>query len=462
MVALDFSIVSVALPDIGRDLGFTSTASLQWVMTAFILFIAGFLLLFGRASDLFGRRKLFLIGVGIFAVFSLAGGLAQAPWELVIFRAGQGIGAAMVGPSAMSLLTRSFPEGPQRQKALSVNGAVLMLGFIVGVISGGIITGSLGWRWTMLLLAIIAVIVFIVAIPLLEESRDAEAVRLDIPGAALATGGILALVYGISTGDSAGWTSPITLITLIGGVVLLGAFLFAEGRHPVPLAPLSVLRRPSVKWSGLCGFITFGMCGGATVLETLYMEDVLGYGPLRTGLTLIPLGASAVLGGLIGNKTIGLLGTRKALISGLTLQGISIGLMMLLPLTGNFTLLALTNIGLGLGHVTAVIAFNITITSGLPNDQQGLAGGLAQTAQQLGSAIWLPVLAAVVTARTVMLAPTTSATEATLGGLHGALLLAGIIALFGAVVAIIFLRSRPGAGAQAQRTPERQTAPLAD
>jgi EmrB/QacA subfamily drug resistance transporter len=449
MVALDFSIVSVALPAIGHDLGFTSTADLQWVMTAFILFIAGFLLLFGRASDLFGRRRLFLIGVALFTVFSLAGGLAETPWLLILARAGQGIGAAMVGPSAMSLLTTSFREGPERQKALSVNGAVLMLGFIVGVISGGIITGALSWRWTMLLLAIIGGVVFVAAIALLEESKDANAARLDVPGAVLATAGILALVYGISTGDSAGWDSPATIGTLAAGVVFLGLFLYAEAKHPAPLAPLDVLRRRSVKWGGLAGFITFGMCGGATVLETLYMQDVLGYSPMRTGLSLIPLGGSAVIGGLIGNRTIGALGVPRALVCGLLLQAVSTGLMVLLPQTGNFTLLVLTNIGLGFGHVTAVIAFNITVTSGLPDDKQGLAGGLAQTAQQLGSAVWLPVLAAVVTARTASLASTGDTVAATTSGLHAGLLTAALIALFGAAVATIFLRGRRTAAATA-------------
>ncbi|MCR6487394.1 MFS transporter [Amycolatopsis sp. OK19-0408] len=449
MVALDFSIVSVALPTIGRDLGFSSTADLQWVMTAFILFIAGFLLLFGRASDLFGRRRLFLIGVALFTVFSLAGGLADTPWLLILARAGQGIGAAMVGPAAMSLLTTSFREGPERQKALSVNGAVLMLGFIVGVISGGIITGALSWRWTMLLLAIIGAIVFVAALALLEESKDANAARLDVPGAVLATAGILSLVYGISTGDSAGWDSPATIGTLAGGVVLLGLFLFAESRHPAPLAPLDVLRRRSVKWGGLAGFITFGMCGGATVLETLYMQDVLGWSPLRTGLSLIPLGGSAVIGGLIGNKVIGALGVPRALVCGLLLQAVATGLMTLLPEGGDFALLIVTNIGLGFGHVTAVIAFNITVTSGLPNDKQGLAGGLAQTAQQLGSAVWLPVLAAVVTARTASLQGSGTTVSATTGGLHAGLLTAGLIALFGALVATIFLRGRQTATATA-------------
>jgi len=440
LVGLDFSIVSVALPSIGRALGFATTGDLQWVMTAYILFIAGFLLLFGRASDLFGRRRLLAIGLLLFTIFSLAGGLATAPGILIAARAGQGIGAAMVGPSALSLVTTSFREGAEREKALSVNGTVLMLGFIVGVIGGGVITDLLSWRWTMLLLSITGGIVLIGVLAMISENRVNTAVRLDAPGAVLATGGMLAVIYGISTGDRAGWTSVPTLAALCGGVALLGAFLFAESRHPAPLAPLDVLRRPTVKWGSLAGFTTFGMCGGTTVLLTLYMQDVLNYSPMITGLALIPLGGSAVIGGLVGARVIGRLGVTPSLITGLLVQTVSTASMVLLPVEGNFPVLTMTSIGLGFGHVTAVIAFNLTVTSGLPNDKQGLVSGIAQTAQQLGSATGLPVLAAVVTARTQALSSSSNGDQANVAGLHAGMLTAAVVVFAVSLITVAFLR----------------------
>lgn len=436
LIALDFSIVTVALPEIGRDLDFGATEDLQWVMTAFILPTASLLLLFGRASDLFGRRRLFVTGLVLVTAFSLIAGLASSAEMLVAARAGQGIGSAMIGPAALALLTSSFPEGPQRDRALGVSGALLSLGFVAGAISGGVITSALSWRWTMLILVAIGAIVLIAALLLLPKTRERSGARLDLPGATLATAGLLALVYGVSTAGEAGWTSAPTLVALIGAAVLLASFLAVESRNPAALAPLHILNSRTVKWGGLTGFITFGMTGATTVLLSLYMQDVLDYSPLAAGLAFLAEGVFAIAAGALAPRLIGARGPSRTLIAGLICQAASTGAMVLLPAGGNLGLLLITTAGLGFGHVLAVVAFIGIMTSGLPNGQQGLAGGLAQTAQQLGGAVCIPVLATVVAGQTG--APG-SATDL-LGGLHAGFLVSASVALAGALIAALLLR----------------------
>ncbi|ONI84789.1 MFS transporter [Saccharothrix sp. ALI-22-I] len=444
MISLDFSIVTVALPAIDRGLDFGGASQLQWVMTAFILPTAGFLLLFGRVSDLVGRRPLFILGLVIVTAFSLVAGLATAPWMLIAARAGQGVGSAMVGATALALLTASFPEGPRRDKALGVSGALLSLGFVVGTIAGGVITSGLNWRWTMLILVIMGAVVLVGAVMLLDKHEERHPARLDVPGALLATVGLLALVYGISTVGDVGWGSPAALVPLIAAVVLLGAFLAVEGKVKAPLAPLSILRRRTVKWGGLTGLITFGMCGGTTVLLSLYMQDVLHWSPLVTGVGFLAEGIAAMVAGSLAAKFIGRVGTPAILVIGLLVQGLGTAAMLLLPQNGDVVLLTVTTAALGFGHVLSVVSFIGTMTSGVPGEHTGLASGLAQTAQQVGSAVGVAVLAAVVAAATV---PDPAAPEAAaLDGLRSGLLVSAIVTLGGVVVALLFLRKPQQAG----------------
>ncbi|GAA4235524.1 MFS transporter [Actinomadura meridiana] len=436
LVGLDFSIVTVALPEIGRDLHFTTTSDLQWVMTACVLPTASLLLLFGRVADLVGRRRLFVAGLAVLTAFCLVAGLATEPWTLVAARAGQGLGAAMVGPTALTLLTSSFPEGPRRTRALGVNGALLSLGFVVGTIGGGLITNGLNWRWTMLILFVIGTISLVGAVTLLPRSDDRGASRLDVPGAALITAGLLALVYGFSTGGANGWTSARTLASLGGGAVLVAAFLLVEGRRREPLIAPAMLNRRTIKWAGLIGFITFGMCGGTTVLLSLYMQDVLDCSPLTTGFGFITEGVAAIVAGTVASRLIGRIGTGRALVAGLTVQAASTAGMVLLPTGGNLALLLLTSGGLGFGHVVSVVSFITTMTSGLRGEEQGAAGGLAQTAQFLGTTVGVAALAAVVSTRT-----TGTAASDVLTGLHDGLLTAALITLVGAGTALILLRA---------------------
>jgi MFS family permease len=443
MTGLDFSVVTVALPEIGRDLGFGSTGALQWVATACLLPTASLLPLFSRVADIVGRRRLFTLGVTLFSAFSLVAGLATGPLTLIGARAGQGTAAAMIAPTAIALMTTLFPDGPQRTRALGVNGAVLSLGFVLGTLGGGVITSGLNWRWTMLLLAAIGALVLLGAATVLPRTDTRAPARLDVPGATLASIGLFALVYGISTGADAGWGSPSTLASLALASLSLTTFLLVERRHPAPLIPLGLLNKPTVKWSGLIGFITLGMCGGTTVLLSLYMQDVLGYSPLATGTAFLAEGTTALVAGTLAARLIAAWGKAGVMAIGLTVQGLGTGAMVLLPAQDGLPLLLLTSGAMGFGHVLTVVGFITTMTSGLRDDEQGVAGGLSQLPQFLGG-IGTAGLAAIVTARTEALSPTTSPVLATLGGLHSATLTAGTICLTGAALALLLLR--PGAG----------------
>ncbi|MER6291107.1 MFS transporter [Streptomyces sviceus] len=367
------------------------------------------------------------------------GGLAPNPAVLITARAGQGIAAAMIGPTAIALMTASFHEGPQRTKALAVHGALLSLGFVIGTIGGGLITSGLSWRWTMLIMVFLGALIALGAVALLPKDGARIATRLDVPGAILASGGLFALVYGISTGADADWTSGSTLGSLIAAVALIPAFVLVESRHPAPLASLELLNRSTVKWSFVVGFVTFGMCGGTTVLLSLYMQDVLGYSALATGFGFLAEGATALVAGTVASKLIGSLGTCQTMVLGLLAQTVGTGFMVFLPADSNIPLLLiLTSGAMGFGHVLAVVAFITTLTSGLRTDEQG-GGALSQMPQFVG-AIGVAGLAAIVTARSAALASTTTAKLATLGGLHAATLTAGFVCIGGLIVALTPLR----------------------
>ncbi|MGK5556588.1 MFS transporter [Actinomadura kijaniata] len=431
MTGLDYSIVTVALPSIGRDLGFSSPGALQWVATACVLPTAALLPLCGRLSDLVGRRRLFTGGVAAFTAASLAAALAVSPAALVAARVAQGVAAAAIGATAIALLTAVFPEGPRRTRALGVNGAVLSLGFVTGTIGGGVVTTGLDWRWTMLLLVLIGAAALAGA-ALLPRDGDRTAARLDVPGAVLASGGLFALVYAVSTGAHAGWAAV--------AAVALGAFLLVEARHPAPLVPLPLLARPTVKWSLLLGLVTFGMCGGATLLLSLYLQEVLGWSPLETGFGLLAEGVAALAAGGAAGRLVTARGAAFTLVVGLLTQAAGTAAMALLPARGDLPLLPArgdlplllgASAALGFGHVLAVVAFTTALTSGLRDDERGVAGSLAQTPQFVGS-VGVAALAALAGAR------------GGLAGLHAAFLAAGLVTLAGVPVAAFLLPRATG------------------
>ncbi|MEU1225081.1 MFS transporter [Streptomyces sp. NPDC005828] len=403
MLAVDFSILNVALPVIGQGLGFT-LGGLQWIATAFALAAAGFTLLFGRVADLVGRRRLFLGGMALLGVSSLAGGLATGPGTLMAARVAQGLATAAVTPAGLSLLTAAFPEGPLRARALGLNGALMSAGFTTGAILGGVLTDLLSWRWAFLVNVPVALAVLLVAPALLKESRPAVRPRLDVPGAVTVTGGLLALVYGLTATGERGWTDPAALTALAAGAALLTAFVLVERRAASPLVPIHVLRRRTVVWGNLAGLVAFVTETSLVFLMTLYLQDVLGFSPLAAGLSFGVLGAGTVLGGVAASRFIGRFGARAALVSGGLLQAAAtLALYGLGDDRGSLALLLAATFAGGVGNMLAIVGFMVTATSGIPDGEQGMATGLATMTQQIGITMGTPVMSAVVVTAPVLL-----------------------------------------------------------
>ncbi|MEV5238136.1 MFS transporter [Streptomyces cinnamoneus] len=446
MVALDFSILNVALPALGEDLGM-GQADLQWAVTAFALPSGGFLLFFGRLADLYGRRRLFLSGLALFTAASVLATLAWDPASLLTGRALQGLGAAMIVPTGMSLLTTTFTEGPQRERALGISGTLMSLGFTIGMVLGGVMTDSLGWRSTMGLLAVAGAGVLLVAPGLLTESRRADRPRLDVPGAVTVTGGLLALIYALSTAAQRGFGRTDVVVTLVAGVVLLVAFAVVEARAAEPLVSLPMLRRRTVAWGNLAGMMTFAMMSTVIFLLTLYLQEVLELSAVVTGLIFGVQGLFAALGGVTAPRVITRFGARRTLIGGLLAQAVfTAALLGVGRDSASGAWLALVAASLGcVGHLWAIVAYGVTATSGLPDGEQGLATGLVTSSQQVGMTVGIPLLSAVVSARVAVLRDGGSSfADATLGGVRlGLGVDAAVVAVVAVVVAVGLWRRAP-------------------
>lgn len=415
-LAVDFSILNVALPEIGASVGF-SLEHLQWVATAFALCAAGFTLLFGRVADLFGRRRLFLVGMAVLGIASLVGGLATSPGVLLAARVAQGLATAAVTPAALSLLTTSFPEGALRSRALGLNGALMAAGFTTGAILGGVLTDVLSWRWAFFLNVPVAALVLVVAPFVLSEARPAVRPRLDVPGAILVTLGLLAVSYGLTVAPPA----------LLVGVVLLVAFVLVERKVSAPLVPLPVLRRRSVGWGNFAGLLAFATETSLVFVLTLYLQESLGFSALAAGLSFGVLGVGTVLGGIIGPRVIGRLGNVRAIVVGLLVQAVATVSLVLVGLPGSWLwlVLAATFVG-GVANLVAIVGFMVTATSGLPNEEQGLATGIATMSQQVGITMGIPIMSAIVVSQSSVLDGVTTAILVNAGlCLVGALVVAG-------------------------------------
>ncbi|MFJ2769613.1 MFS transporter [Streptomyces sp. NPDC087300] len=406
MVSLDFSVLNVALPVLGPDLGM-STSALQWAVTAFALPSGGFLLLFGRFGDLFGRRRLFLAGLALFGLASLLATFAWDPASFLAGRALQGVGAAAIVPTGMSLLTTTFPEGPQRDRALGISGTLLSLGFTVGMVLGGVLTDTLGWRSTMGLLTLFALLVLPLAPGLLPESRTPDRPRLDIPGAVTVTAGLLALIYALSTAAERGFGGADVLVTLVAGIALLAAFGFIESRAAAPLVSLPMLRRRTVAWGNLGGLVTFSMMTTVVFVLTLYFQEVLHLSAFRTGLVFGVQGVLSVVAGIFAPKVIGRFGARRTLVASLAGQGV-LGAALLGIGEGTWSVwLATAAVSLAsMFHLGAIISYGVTVTSGVPDEEQGLATGLVTSTQQVGITIGIPLLGVLATTNSDLLAGT--------------------------------------------------------
>ncbi|WP_327177356.1 MFS transporter [Streptomyces sp. NBC_01335] len=435
MLAVDFSILNVALPVIGDGLGF-SLSGLQWIATSFALAAAGFTLLFGRVADLFGRRRLFLVGLAVLGLSSLVGGLAQSPEMLIVARVFQGLATAAVTPAGLSLLTTSFPEGPLRQKALGLNGALMSAGFTTGAILGGVLTDLLSWRWSFFINVPVAIAVLAIAPAVIKESRPAVRPKLDVPGAVSVTLGLLALVFGLTQAGEHGWGSGAALGWLASGVVLLLVFYAVESRASSPLVPVSVLKRRTVAWGNVAGVIAFLTETSLVFLMTLYLQEVLGFSPLTAGLSFGVLGVGTVVGGSIAPRVIGATSTRSTLLIGGVLQAVAtLSLVGLGETSGSMGLLLAATFAGGVGNMLVIVGFMVTATTGLADHEQGMATGLATMTQQIGITMGTPIMSAIAAANTDIH-----------DGITTAVIVNTAVVVLGILTSFLFLRSRKPAG----------------
>lgn len=450
MLAVDFSILNVALPAIGTDLKL-SFGNLQWISTLFALGAAGFTLLFGRLADVVGRRRLFLVGLAVLGAASLAGGLAVDPAMLLAARVLQGLATAAVTPAGLSLLTSSFPEGPLREKALGLNGALMSAGFTTGAILGGVLTDLLSWRWSFFINVPVAALVLIVAPAVLKESRPGERPKLDVPGAISVTLGMLAVVLGLTRAGQRGWGDGVALLSLGIGVLLLVAFYGIEHRASAPLLPVRVLRRRSVVWGNVAGMIAFVTETSLVFLLTLYLQKVLGFSPLAAGLSFGVLGLGTVTGGVTAARVINKIGSKATLITGGVVQAVATAALIGLGEQHGWLslLLVATFIG-GVGNMLVIVGFMVTATSGLADDEQGMATGLTTMSQQVGITMGTPIMSAVATAGVG------AGAAQVLHGITNAILVNSLIVVAGALAAALFLHGGRAVGVAPAR--QEQTA----
>jgi MFS family permease len=423
MLSVDFSILNVALPEVGAGVGL-GLAGLPWITTAYALPAAGFTLVFGRVADLFGRRRLFLAGMVVLVGASVLGGLAATAEVLLIARVLQGLATAMATPAALSMLTTTFAEGDKRDRVLGLNGALLSGGFTVGALVGGALVSLLSWRAAFFINVPVALVILVITPSLISETRVSNRVKLDLPGAVTVTGGLLAVIYAIVEKNA----------SLAGlGVLLLAAFWVIELRSPAPLAPVRIMRRPTVKWGNYAGLVIFTMEPAMVFLTTLYLQQVLGFSALTTGVIFGVPGLAAVAAGVIAGRVIGRFGGRKVLSVGLFVQGLATLPLVFLGADRLALLVLVPALFIGFfGHVSSIVAFIVTGTSGLGNDEQGLATGLTSMTQQVAITAGIPILSAIAATQ-----------SAALAGIHVALTVDVVVTL--ASVVFIWNGLRPRA-----------------
>jgi EmrB/QacA subfamily drug resistance transporter len=401
MVVLDVTIVNVALPAIQTDLGF-SADGLQWVVNAYTLTFGGLLLLGGRASDLLGRRRVFLAGLALFGVASLAGGFAGSSGALVAVRAVQGIGAALLSPAALALLTVTFPAGRERNIALGVWGALAAIGGTLGVVAGGVLVDSFGWEWIFFVNVPVAALAIATAPAVVPESRRGQAAGqgFDFAGAVLGTAGLLALVYGVIRTDAAGWGSPQVLGLFGAAVILLGAFVAVEARSADPLVPLRLFGMRGLSVSALALALNGATFLGMFFITALYLQQVHGDSALDAGAHFVPMGIAAILSAIIGAQLVTRVGTRAAYIGG-SAVGV-VGLLLLSRAGAGAGYAADILPGLivfGLGLPLVGVSNQIAAVAEVPHEDAGAASGIVTTAFQVGGALGLALVSTAATSR---------------------------------------------------------------
>jgi EmrB/QacA subfamily drug resistance transporter len=450
MVILDATVVNVALPSIQTDLDI-SDADLQWIVNAYTLTFGGFLLLGGRAGDLLGRKRVFLVGLVIFTVASLLNGLAPSSEFLIIFRGLQGLGAALISPAALSIITTTFEEGPERTKAMSVWAAIAVGGGAVGLLLGGILTDLLSWPWIFFINVPVGIGVFIASRRDVPESRDPRAHKsYDVIGAVTVTSGLIILVYAIVKAEEKGWGSLHTLGFGALAIALLAAFVFAERRSAEPLVPLGVFRIPTIRAANVCMFFVASGLFAMFYFNTLYMQRVLGYSPLEAGLASLPFTIGIMAGAGLAQPLIPKLGLREVPLIGIVIGTAGLLLFLRIEPGGSYVSdllppILVVSVGMGMTFVPVTLI----ATSGIGAEEAGLASGIFNTSQQVGGALGLAVLATLAASRTSSTLTDLGhrprppdLAQALVDGFHVAFFAGAVVVAAGGVLLFLLLRRR--------------------
>jgi EmrB/QacA subfamily drug resistance transporter len=444
MVVLDATVVNIALPSIQHGLDF-SDADLQWVVNAYTLVFGGFLLLGGRAADLLGRKRLFLAGVVLFTAASLLNGLAQSSSMLIAGRALQGLGGALVSPAALSILMTSFPGTQERTKALGVWSAIVAGGAAAGLLLGGVLTDLLSWEWVFFVNVPVGILAVVAALRFVPESRDEKAHRaFDLAGAVTVTGGLIVLVYAIVKAQSLGWGSTRTVAMLAAAGVLLVAFVAIERRSAAPLIRLNIFRTRTLTAANLAMMLVASGMFSMFFFASLYVQELMGYSPLRAGLAFLPVTSGIMIGAGIAQVAIRRFGPRPVPVVGLLLATFGMVWLTALPVDGSYVsdlLAGLFPMSLGMG--LTFVPVTLLATAGVPAEDSGLASGLLNTSQQVGGALGLAILSTLAANHTTsLLASGTARPLALLNGWHVAFTGGAVVLALAALTLVVLLRRR--------------------
>jgi EmrB/QacA subfamily drug resistance transporter len=441
MVVLDIAVVNVALPSIKVDLGF-SEQNLQWVISAYALVFGGFLLLGGRAADVIGRRRLFAVGLVAFTVASLVAGLAWSEGSLIAARAFQGLGAAIISPAALSMVSTTFTEGRERNLALGVWGAVGGFGAAAGVLLGGVFTELLSWSWIFFVNVPVGATALLLTPFLLSESRDANIRSFDVPGAVLVTGGLSSLVYAITQAGNVGWLAGRTVGTFAAAVILIAAFVAWEQRHAEPLMRLGIFRIRTVAGANVAGFILGTALFSMFLMLTLYMQNVLGYSPLQAGVAYLAVAGGAIVWSALAAQLVTRLGVKPVLVAGMVSLTAGLVYFTQIDVQGSYVgdlLPGFLLVGIGIGF--AFVPISIAALAGVDARESGLASGLINTSQQIGGALGIAALSTIATSRTThALHVGTPLHNALVHGFTGAFVAGVGIAAVGVLAALALIR----------------------
>jgi EmrB/QacA subfamily drug resistance transporter len=456
MVVLDIAIVNVALPSIQTDLGF-SQENLQWVISAYALLFGGFLLLGGRAADLLGRRRIFFVGLVVFTVASLLSGLAWSEGALIASRGLQGLGAAIISPAALSILMTTFAQGKERNTALGAWGAVGAFGAVAGVLLGGVLTDALSWQWIFFVNVPVGLAALAITPLLISESRDPNARSFDVPGAVLVTSGLVVLVYAITQANDFGWGSAKTIGLFAASAALIAGFLGWEARSKDPLMPFSIFRLRTLVGANVAALILGTAMFGMFLMLTLYMQQVLGYSPMRTGVAYLAVAGTAIVWSALAAQLVTRIGVKPVLVVGMTaltaglvyFTQVSVGGSYLGDLLPGFLLIS---VGIGFSFVPISIA----ALAGVKDSEAGLASGLFNTSQQIGGALGIAALSSIATSTTNNeVSSGTVLNLALTDGFRGAFVWGAAVALVGILVSLFVVSRR-----DLEQVPEEELEPV--